>query len=274
MDFLKTVFNLSDKVVIITGGSGILGSEIAKGLLNAGAKVILLGRNQEKLNKKIASLKKISKNVLGFKCNVLDEKSLINIKKQIINKYDTIDVLVNAAGGHVTEAVIGINQSIFDLKMKNFEKVTDLNFYGTVLPTLVFGKSMSEQKSGSIINVSSMATQRAISRTVGYSAAKAAVENFTRWMAVELAQKFGNGIRVNAIAPGFFLTEQNKNILTNPDGSLTERGKTILSLTPFNRFGTPDELIGTILWLASDASKFVTGTIVPIDGGFSAFSGV
>ena len=139
---------------------------------------------------------------------------------------------------------------------------------------LVFGKSMAEQKSGSIINISSMATQRAITRAVGYSAAKAAVENFTRWMAVEMAQKFGNGIRVNAIAPGFFLTEQNREILTNEDGSITERGKTILNLTPFNRFGTPDELIGTSLWLASDASNFVTGTIVPVDGGFSAYSGV
>ena len=226
------------------------------------------------MNIKVNNLKELSDDILGFKCNVLVEKNIRNVNDEILKKFSKIDILINAAGGHVTKAIIGIDQTIFDLKIEDFGKVTDLNLYGTVLPTLVFGKSMAEQKSGSIINVSSMATQRAITRAVGYSAAKAAVENFTRWLAVEMAQKFGNGIRVNAIAPGFFLTEQNKDILTNEDGSLTERGKTILNLTPFNRFGNPDELIGTIVWLACDASKFVTGTIVPVDGGFSAYSGV
>ena len=274
MNYLETIYNLRNKVAVITGGSGVLGSEIAKGLLNAGAKVALLGRNKEKLNEKIISLQKISNNVLGFNCDVLDEEGLIKINDQIISKHKLIDVLINAAGGHVPEAVLDPDQNIFDLKIENFKKVTDLNFYGTVLPTLVFGKSMSKQKRGSIINVSSMAAQRVISRAVGYSAAKAAVENFTRWLSVEMARKFGNEIRVNAIAPGFFLTHQNKDLLTNKDGTLTERGQTILNLTPFKRFGTPDELIGTILWLASDASKFVTGTIIPVDGGFSANSGV
>ena len=274
MNYLETIYNLRNKRAVITGGSGILGSEIAKGLLNAGAKVALLGRNKEKLNEKVISLQKINNNVLGFNCDVLDEEGLIKINDQIISKHKSIDVLINAAGGHVPEAVLGSDQSIFDLKIENFKKVTDLNFYGTVLPTLVFGKSMSKQKRGSIINVSSMAAQRVISRAVGYSAAKAAVENFTRWLSVEMARKFGNEIRVNAIAPGFFLTHQNKDLLTNKDGTLTERGQTILNLTPFKRFGTPDELIGTILWLASDASKFVTGTIIPVDGGFSANSGV
>jgi NAD(P)-dependent dehydrogenase (short-subunit alcohol dehydrogenase family) len=181
---------------------------------------------------------------------------------------------INAAGGHLPGAIIGIDQNIFDLKIEQFKKVTDLNLHGTVLPTLIFGKSMADRKSGSIINISSMAVQSAITRAVGYSAAKAAIENFTRWMAVEMAQKFGSGIRANAIAPGFLLTEQNRALLTNADGSLRERGKTIINLTPFKRFGNPDELIGTVLWLASDASKFVTGAIIPIDGGFSAFSGV
>lgn len=274
MEFLEKIFNVKNKVAVITGGSGVLGGEIAQGLLSAGAKVIILGTNENKLNQKLNSLKSISKDITGLKCNVLDEENIRNINRQVLNKYQHIDILVNAAGGHVTNAVIGIDQSIFDLRIEDFGKVTDLNLYGTVLPTLVFGKSMTEQGKGSIINISSMAAQRAITRAVGYSAAKAAVENFTRWMAVELAQKFGNGIRVNAISPGFFLTEQNKSILTNEDGSLKERGKTILNITPFNRFGNPDELIGTVIWLASDASQFVTGTIVPVDGGFSAFSGV
>lgn len=274
MEFLEKIFNVKNKVAVITGGSGVLGGEIAQGLLSAGAKVIILGTNENKLNQKLNSLKTISKDITGLKCNVLDEENIRNINRQVLNKYQHIDILVNAAGGHVTNAVIGIDQSIFDLRIEDFGKVTDLNLYGTVLPTLVFGKSMTEQGKGSIINISSMAAQRAITRAVGYSAAKAAVENFTRWMAVELAQKFGNGIRVNAISPGFFLTEQNKSILTNEDGSLKERGKTILNITPFNRFGNPDELIGTVIWLASDASQFVTGTIVPVDGGFSAFSGV
>ena len=171
-------------------------------------------------------------------------------------------------------ATIAPNQSFFDLEIEQFKKVTDLNLIGTVLPTLVFCKTMADQKSGSIINVSSMAVARAITRVVGYSAAKAAINNFTIWMAVEMAQKFGDEIRVNAIAPGFLITGQNKALLTNEDGSLTERGQTIIESTPFKRFGKPDELVGAILWLSSDASKFVNGAVIPIDGGFSAFSGV
>ena len=274
MDYLKNLFNLENKLAVITGGSGILGSEMAKGLLQAGARVVILGRNQENLDQKVTALSGISHKISGISCDVLDESALSRVNDQILKTYKKIDILINAAGGHVSEAVIGINQNIFDLKMEHFKKVTDLNLNGTVLPTLILGKSMSRRHKGSIINISSMATQRAITRAVGYSAAKAAIENFTRWMAVEMAQKFGNGIRVNAIAPGFFLTDQNRHILTNKDGSMTERGQTILNITPFKRFGEPEELIGTILWLAGDASKFVTGTVVPVDGGFSAFSGV
>jgi len=274
MEYLKTLFNIEDKRAVITGGSGILGSEIAKGLLKAGTKVVILGINEEKLKQKIKALGKINNEVIGLKCNVLDEKNIKDVNKQILDKFKRIDILINAAGGHVADAIIGVNQNIFDLKIENFKKVTDLNLNGTVLPTLVFGRSIAKQQSGSIINISSMASQRAITRAVGYSVAKAAIDNFTRWMAVEMALKFGNRIRVNAIAPGFLLTQQNRNLLTNKDGSLTERGKAIINITPFKRFGEPDELVGTILWLASDASKFVTGTIIPIDGGFSAFSGV
>jgi NAD(P)-dependent dehydrogenase (short-subunit alcohol dehydrogenase family) len=272
MEYLEALFNVKNKIAVITGGSGILGGEMAKGLLNAGAKVVLLARNEEKLKQKIKALG--NSNNMAIKCNVLEEEMVQEANQRILDKFGHIDILINAAGGHVSAALIGVDQNIFDLKLEDFKKVTDLNLNGTVLPTLIFGRSMADQKKGSIINISSMATQRAITRAVGYSAAKAAVENFTRWMAVEMAQKFGNGIRVNAIAPGFFLTDQNRAILTKEDGSLTERGRIILNITPFNRFGEPEELIGTLLWLASDASRFVTGAIIPVDGGFSAFSGV
>lgn len=274
MEFVKNLFSVENKVAVLTGGGGVLAGEMARGFLHAGAKVVLLDINEENLAKKISSLGKTDKDVIALKCNVLEEENIEFVRKQIIERFKRIDVLVNAAGGNMPGATIGVDQSIFDLKMEQFKKVMDLNLYGTVLPTLVFGKSMAEQKKGSVINISSMSVPRALTRVVGYSASKAAVDNFTRWMAVEMATKFGNGIRVNAIAPGFLLTDQNRTLLTNADGSLTDRGKTIINLTPFKRFGEPEELIGAILWLAGEASKFVTGTVVPIDGGFSAFSGV
>lgn len=274
MEYLNKIFNLDNKVAVITGGSGIIGSEIAKGMLNAGAKVVLLARDEKVLKEKVEQFKIINENVISLKCNVLEEENIQDVNKEILDRFSRIDILINAAGGNIPGATIGIDQSIFDIEINQFEKVTDLNLKGTVMPTLIFGRSMAEQKKGSIINISSMAAYRAITRVVGYSAAKAAIDNFTRWMAVEMALKFGNGIRVNAIAPGFLLTKQNKHLLTNEDGSLTERAKTIINITPFKRFGEPEEIIGTALWLASDASKFVTGTIIPVDGGFSAFSGV
>jgi NAD(P)-dependent dehydrogenase (short-subunit alcohol dehydrogenase family) len=274
MDYLNTLFNVKDKVAVITGGSGILGTEMARGLLNAGAKVILLARNEERIKQKVNTLSSGGNEVIGLKCDVLDEDNINRVNEEILNKFKHIDILINAAGGNLPGATIGVNQNIFDLQIEEFRKVTDLNLDGTVLPSLIFGKAMVDQEKGSIINISSMVAIRAISRVVGYSAAKAAVDNFTRWMAVEMALKFGSGIRVNAIAPGFFLTEQNRHILTKEDGTLSERGKTIINITPFKRFGNPDELIGTVLWLASDASKFVTGTIIPVDGGFSVYGGV
>ena len=275
MSYLKSLFNVDEKVIVITGGSGTLGSEMARGFLNAGAKVVLLGTDENKLNGKVSDLKKSGgEKIIGLICNVLDEENIRVVNNQIVTEFKRIDVLINAAGGNMTKATIGIGQNIFDMNINEFRKVTDLNLIGTVLPTMIFGKTIADQKSGSIINISSMASTRVITRVVGYSAAKAGVENFTRWMAVEMAHKFGSNIRVNAIAPGFLLTDQNKNLLTKKDGSLTDRGKTIIDITPFKRFGEPDELIGTALWLASDASKFVTGIIIPIDGGFLAFSGV
>jgi NAD(P)-dependent dehydrogenase (short-subunit alcohol dehydrogenase family) len=274
MEYLKTLFNIENKIALLTGGAGILAGEMAKSLLAAGAQVILLDINQENLKRRVADLQSTYPKVFGIVGNVLDEDELKEIRKTILAKYDRIDILINTAGGNLDQATLEVDQNFFDLKIEQFKKVTDLNLNGTVLPTLIFGKIMADQQSGSIINISSMASFKAISRVVGYSAAKAAIDNFTRWLAVELAEKFGNSIRVNAIAPGFILTEQNRILLTNPDGSVTPRGKQIISLTPFRRFGNPDDLVGTVLWLASDASKFVTGTVIPVDGGFSISSGV
>jgi NAD(P)-dependent dehydrogenase (short-subunit alcohol dehydrogenase family) len=274
MDYLHRLFNVENKVTVITGGSGVLGIEMAKGLLKSGSTVIILGTNEQKVKSKEKTLRKINQNAFGLVCNVLDEKNIITVNNLILDKFGSIDILINAAGGHIPGTLVGEGQNVFDLQIQDLKKVTDLNLHGTILPTLIFGKAMAKQKSGSIINISSMAAQRVITRVVGYSVAKAGIENFTKWMSVEMANKFGNGIRVNAIAPGFFLTAQNKNILTTEKGNYTKRARTIIDLTPFKRFGEPYELIGTILWLASDASKFVTGAVIPIDGGFSAFSGV
>ncbi|MBN1905287.1 MAG: SDR family oxidoreductase [Deltaproteobacteria bacterium] len=271
---MSSLFSIKDKVVIITGGGGIIGGALAKGFLSAGAKVIILGRTEAHLKQMVDALKTTENEITCFQCDVLDQERLIQVNNEIVGRYSRIDVLINAAGGNMPGATIGVDQNIFDLDMDAFKKVTDLNLNGTVLPTLVFGKSMAENGKGSIINISSMASIRAITRVVGYSAAKAAIDNFTRWMAVELAGKFGSGLRMNAIAPGFLLTSQNRRLLTNEDGSLTERGKSIINLTPFKRFGEPEEMVGPVIWLASDASAFVTGAIVPIDGGFSSFSGV
>lgn len=272
--YINSLFNVENKTVLLTGGAGILGGEMAKGFLKAGAQVVLLDINEERLGQKVRELKTVSPYVLALQCNVLDEQSLLHAKDEVMKNLGRIDVLINAAGGNVASATVGPNQTIFDLTVENIRKAHDLNFWGSVLPTFIFGKEMVKQGKGSIINISSMASFRAISRVMGYSAAKAAIDNFTRWMAVEIAKKFGAGVRVNAIAPGFLLTEQNRSLLTNEDGTLTERGKAVIAMTPFGRFGNPEELVGTILWLASDASQFVTGVVVPVDGGFSIYSGV
>jgi len=274
MPYLEKSFNLRNKIVVITGGSGILGGEITRGFMRAGAKVIVLDRKHEKLESKIKSFKKINNKVFGMVCDVLQENELNAVNEQIIDKFKRIDVLINAAGGQIPGTTLKINQSVFELGIDKFNKVIELNLIGTVLPTLIIGKTIAQQRSGSIINISSMASFRAITRVVGYSAAKAGVDNFTKWMAVEMALKFGDGIRVNAIAPGFFISDQNKNILINEKGNYTARAKSIIKLTPFKRFGKPEELIGAALFLASDASKFITGTVLPVDGGFSVFSGV
>ncbi|MEM8886854.1 MAG: SDR family oxidoreductase [Bacteroidota bacterium] len=266
--------SLVSKTAIVTGGAGVLGGAMALGLAKAGVKVGILGRNAAKIQAKVEEIEAAGGKALGLQADVLNKTELEQAKDKILDQWQRIDILVNAAGGNMKGATIMPDQDIFDLSLDDFTRVTDLNLKGTLLPSLVFGKSMAENKSGCIVNISSMAAQQALTRVVGYSASKAAIDNFTKWMAVEMAHKFGPKVRVNAIAPGFFIGEQNRKLLLQEDGSLTARGKTIIDQTPMKRFGEPEELISTLLWLCEDASSFVSGIIVPVDGGFSAFSGV
>ncbi|MGI0107497.1 SDR family oxidoreductase [Salinimicrobium sp. WS361] len=266
--------NLQDKVAVVTGGNGVLGGAIAMGLAAQGVKVGILGRSEDTVQARVKEIENAGGKALGLVADVLDEESLVAAKKKIQEAFGKVDILVNAAGGNQKGATITPDQSFFDLDLNSFDKVNQLNFKGTVLPSLVFAREMVAQKSGSIINISSLAAQRALTRVLGYSAAKAAVNNFTRWLAVEMAQKYGDGIRVNAIAPGFFIGEQNRDLLLKEDGNLTARGETIIGQTPMNRFGKPEELQGAANWLAGDGSSFVTGTVIAVDGGFGAFSGV
>ncbi|MGB5499146.1 MAG: SDR family oxidoreductase [Maribacter sp.] len=268
------LFDISEKVIVITGGAGALGGNMASYLLTHGAKIAILDLVPDNIEQRVDALKKISPMVLGIPGSVLDKGHLEKARSEILEKWGKIDALINAAGGNMPGATIGEDQTIFDLKMEDFKRVSELNLNGSVLPSIVFGEVMAGQAFGSIINISSMTATQAVTRVVGYSASKAAIDNFTKWMATEMALKFEGSVRVNAIAPGFFIGNQNRALLTNPDGTYTERGHTIIKNTPMKRFGDADELNGAIHWLISDASSFVTGTIVPIDGGFSAFSGV
>ncbi len=273
----NNIFNIHGRVAIVTGATGVLGGSIANSLAEAGVKVVAMGRNENKLNEKVEELKKLSHDqdsVMGFTCNILDVEELKQVRETIIEKWGRIDILVNCAGGNIPEATLQESQSLFDLSLKGWNEVIDVNLNGSVYPSFVFGEAMAEQKEGSIINVSSMATYSAISRVPGYSVAKTGVNIFTQWIAMEMAVKYSDKIRVNAIAPGFFIGEQNKNVLINPDGSLTERSNKILARTPMRRFGDINELNGAVQFLCSDAASFITGTILPIDGGFSSFSGV
>jgi NAD(P)-dependent dehydrogenase (short-subunit alcohol dehydrogenase family) len=269
----KSVFDIKGMVAVVTGGGGVLGSNIAKSLLDAGVRVVILDIRQEALDAKISDLKDHGE-ISALVCDVLDMESLKAISDRIIGKWGKVDILVNAAGGNLPGATLTEEQTIFDMKIDDFNMVTSLNLNGTVYPSVVFGEKMARQGNGSIINISSMASITAITRVPGYSAAKSGVEIFTKWMATELALKFSDKIRVNAIAPGFFIGDQNRAVLINPDGSLTERSRKIIARTPMKRFGDITELNGIIHFLCSAASSFITGAIIPVDGGFSAFSGV
>lgn len=272
----ENLYDLSGRVAVVTGGYGVLGGSMARFLSEQGARVAILGRDAAKGEAKTTEISSATGgDVMFLQADVLEKAALEKACEKLCSEWGGVDILLNAAGGNQAGATIAPNQTIFDLNTDAMRGVVDLNFMGTVLPTLVFGKAMADAKrKGSIINISSMAAQGVITRVVGYSASKAAIDNFTRWMAVEMAKKFGEGVRVNAIAPGFFLTEQNRTLLTNQDGSLTDRSRDIIAVTPYGRFGEPEELNGTLGWLASDASAFVTGVVVPVDGGFSIFTGV
>ncbi len=270
----KSLFNLKNKVAIVTGGAGVLGGAMARGLAGAGARVGILSRTESKVQAQVEAVKAAGGDAIALVADVLKKEQLEEAKDAVLKKWGRIDILLNVAGGNRPGATVGPDQDFFDLSIEDFSQVVDLNLKGTVLPTYIFAKPMAKQREGVIVNISSMAAQQPFTRVIGYGAAKAGIDNFTKWLAVEMAAKFGEGIRVNAIAPGVFVGEQNQRLLLNEDNSLTSRGETIISQTPMKRFGEPEELIGTTLWLCSAASAFVTGVIIPVDGGFSAFSGV
>jgi len=261
-------------IAAITGGSGVLGRAFAQGLAEQGVHVYVLNRNEADAKLMKDDFAKKDLQISTITCDVLNEESVEHAVSQIIEKSGKIDILINGAGGNRSGATVMPEQSVTDISIDDFKKVNDLNLLGTVIPTVAFSKPMIKQGTGCIINISSMASYAPLTRVVAYSASKAAINNFTQWMAVELANKCGGGIRVNAIAPGFFVAKQNKALLLNDDDTLTARGETIISQTPLKRFGDPEDLVSTLLWLCDDKSSFITGIIVPVDGGFSAFSGV
>lgn len=270
---MNEIFSIAEKVAVVTGGSGVLGSNIARGFLQAGAKVFIVGAHQERVSKMLAELEPLGE-VDGKACNVLDMNELARLREDILTCWGRVDILVNAAGGNIPGGTLTQEQTIFDMKEADLNKVVDLNLYGSVYPCLVFGETMAEQGQGSIVNVSSMASFSAITRVPGYSIAKSGIEIFTKWLATEMALKFNERIRVNAIAPGFFIGHQNRAVLINQDGTLTERSRQVLAKTPMKRFGDISELNGIVQFLCSDAASFITGTVIPVDGGFSAFRGV
>ena len=269
------MFNLVGKTAVIIGETGILGSAIAKGLGKAGANIVICYHitNADNL---INELKEERITAKAYYINIMDKEETKNCNDKIIKDFDSIDILINAAGGEVKEATTSEEFSFFDLPLSALKRVMEFNLFGgAIVPCQVFGRTMIKNKEGgSIINISSMNAFRPLTRTVGYSTAKAAVSNFTQWLAVDFAQNYNKNLRVNAIAPGFFLTQQNNFLLLDKYENFTPRAKSIISHTPMSEFGKPEDLIGTCIWLASDASRFVTGTIIPVDGGFNAYSGV
>lgn len=268
------LFSLKGKVIVVTGGTGILGNAFVQAIADAEGIVIIMGRNEtvatERANKIIANGGK----AMAIVADVLDVAQLTAAKEKIVATFGKIDGLVNAAGGNVPEAVVQNDADVFDLNFDGLQRALQLNLFGTLIPTQVFGKVMAQQGFGSIVNISSVAPKRALTKVLGYSMGKAAIDSYTKWFATEVANRYSDKIRVNSIMPGFFLTEQNRTLLTNEDGSLTARGNAIIQHTPFKRFGNANELKGALIYLLSDASTFVTGTEIGVDGGFANFSGV
>ncbi|MGN8056524.1 SDR family oxidoreductase [Pedobacter sp. 22163] len=270
---VESLFSLKNKVVVVTGATGVLGEAFINGLCAAGATIVVIGRNEEIAKQRAADVIEAGGKAIYIIADVLNEQNLIDANATIIKEFGRIDALVNAAGGNVAEAVIQPGSDVFDLNIPALKQAFDLNLFGTIMPTQIFGKEIAKN-GGSIVNISSVSATQALTRVLGYSMAKASIDSYTKWMAVELANRYQDKIRINGIVPGFFITNQNRALLTNEDGSLTARGQAIISKTPFKRFGSPEELIGALVYLLSDASKFVNGQNVTVDGGFTAFSGV
>lgn len=266
-------FDLTGRVAVISGGYGILGGALASGLAAAGARIAVLGRRADAAEDKADEIRRNGGDALAFVADVLDEQGVKAARDAVIREWGAADILINAAGGNVARAR-NDDRPVFDVPMDAFDEALRLNLHGTVIPTLAFAEAMSSRKSGSVVNISSMAAIRAISGVLAYSVAKSGIDSFTRWLAVDLARRYGGGIRVNAVAPGFFITTQNHAVLVDPRGEYTPRARRIVDSTPMGRFGNSEELVGAVQWLCSDAASFVTGAVIPVDGGFSAFSGV
>ncbi len=270
----QALFDVRGRVAIITGGSGQLGRAMALGLARAGVQVAILGRHAETADAAAEDIRAYGGSAMGVACDVLDRAAIEHAREQVTRAFGPVDILVNAAGGNSPMATTSAEHSFFDLDASAVNTVFALNFTGTFQCCQVFGRAMADRGEGCIVNITSMNALRPLTRIPAYSAAKAAVANFTQWLAVHMAQEYSPRIRVNAVAPGFFLTEQNRYLLTDEAGAPTPRGQAIISHTPAGRMGRPEDLVGTLLWLVSPASAFVTGVVVPVDGGFSSFSGV
>lgn len=272
---LARAYDFTGKTVVITGGAGILGGEMACALAGCNANVVLMDRDPALADRLKVRLESTAGKAMVVYGDVLKKETLARAAEEVVSEFGPVDALINTAGGNNPRATAGVDQAFFDLPEEGVRLASDLNLLGTIFPSQVFGKMMAERKQGTIINISSMAAYRPLTRVVIYSAAKAAVTNFTQWLSVYMAQEYSPAIRVNAIAPGFFLTDQNRFLLTDKTtGELTERGKKIIAHTPMGRFGNPEDLLGVVLWLLSPLAEFVTGIVVPVDGGFSAYSGV
>ncbi len=274
-NYLSQLFQLQDKVAVLTGGGGVLCSTMSKALAQTGVKVVALDLFMEAAQNVVDEIQSGGGDAYAVQCDVLDKASIEKAAETILDKFGRVDILINGAGGNKKEATTSLDLSFFDLSEAAVQWVFNLNVLGTLLPCQVFGQIMIEQGEGVILNISSMSAFQPLTNIPAYSGAKAAVSNFTQWLAVHMAQEYSPDIRVNALAPGFFLTDQNRFLLTNAEsGELTQRGQTIIDLTPQRHFGEPEDLLGAMFWLLSPASQFVTGIVVPVDGGFSAFSGV
>jgi len=271
---LENNYSLAGKVIVVTGGTGILGKSFIDGIVAAGGAVGILGRNAEIAEARAAEINTNGGKAIALIADVLNTEELMAAKEKVWKEFGRLDGLVNGAGGNMPQGVLLPDQDIFSMNMEGMKRTTEVNLWGTIIPTQVFGELIAKTGAGSIVNISSMNSKRAITRVLGYNMGKAGVDCYNQWFAVELANRYGDAIRMNALAPGFFLTEQNRNLLTKPEGGYTPRGEAVIKQTPFKRFGKPDELIGALVWLLSDASAFVTGSMICVDGGFSIFGGV